>query len=143
MSGTNINIISVMKSFFTGIISVFLALVAMISGGKMGQIEFEVTQPVNISSEQIVIEIRNYSGKSIGFDEYFTLEKNEGGEWLPVEFVEDASFNDIAIMLNPLATYKDSISILAMFGHFLEVGEYRVTKQINQKEYYAVFAVTE
>lgn len=143
MSGTNINITSLMKSFFTGLVSVFLAFVAMISGGKMGQIELEVTQPVNVSSEQIVIEIRNYSGKSIAFDEYFTLEKNEDGEWIPVEFAEDASFNDIANILKPIGTYKDSISILAMFGHYLEAGEYKLTKQINQKDFSAVFTVTE
>lgn len=143
MSGTSINITSVMKSFFTGIVSVFLALVAMISGGKMGQIELEVTQPVHVSSEQIVIEMRNYTGKSLCFDEYFTLEKNEGGEWVPVEFSEDASFNDIAIILNPLGTYKHSINILAMFGHTLEAGEYKLTKQINQKDFSAVFTVTE
>lgn len=143
MSGTNIDIISIMKRFFTGIVSVILAFVAMVSGGKTGRIEFEVTQPVSVSSEQIVIEIRNYSGKRIDFDEYFTLEKNEGGEWAPVEFAEDAGFNDVANMLNPLGTYQHSIHVLEMFGHTLEAGEYRIIKQISSKAYPAVFTVTE
>lgn len=143
MSEANINITSIMKRFFTGIVSVILAFVAMVSGGKTGQIELAVTQPVNVSSEQIEFEIRNYSGKTIAFDEYFTLEKNEDGKWVQVEFAEDASFYDIASMLRPLGTYKHSINVFAMFGHFLEAGEYRITKQINQKAYSAVFTVTE
>lgn len=46
-------------------------------------------------------------------------------------------------MLNPLGTYQHSINVLMMFGHFLEAGEYRITKQLNQKDYSAVFTVTE
>lgn len=46
-------------------------------------------------------------------------------------------------MLNPLGTYQHSINVLMMFGHFLEVGEYRITKQISSKTYSAVFTVTE
>lgn len=76
-------------------------------------------------------------------NEYFTLEKNDGGEWAPVEFAEDAGFNEITYMLNPLGTYQYSINVLMMFGHFLEAGEYRITKQISSKTYPAVFTVTE
>lgn len=139
MSGTNIDITSLMKSFFASIIAVMLAFVTMISGGKMGKIEMEVTQPVNVSSEHIEIEIRNYSSKSICFGEDFTLEKNENGEWVQVEFAEGAAFHEVAIILNPLGTYKHSINILAMFGHYLEAGEYKITKQSCS----AVFTVTE
>lgn len=142
MSGTNIDITSLTKSFFARIVAVMLAFVAMISGGKMGKIEMEITQPVNVSSEQILIEVRNYSGKTICFGEDFTLEKNENGEWVQVEFAEDAAFHEVAIILNPLGTYKQAINISAMFGHHLEAGEYKIAKQISQN-CSAVFTVTE
>ncbi len=143
MPSTNIDITTVMKSFFARMVAVFLALVAMISGGKMGQTELEVTQPVTVSSKQIVIEVRNYSGRYLDFDEVFVLEKNEGDEWVQVAFAENAGFHDIAIKLAPLGTYTQAIDVSAMFGHTLEAGEYKLTKQINQKDYCAVFTVTE
>ena len=143
MSSTNTNIITVMKSYFDRLIAAFLALVAMISGGKTGRIELEVTQPVTVTSEQIVMEVRNYSGKALNFDEVFVLEKNEGDEWVQVAFAEHAGFHEIGIKLSPLGTYTQTIDVLSMFGHFLEAGEYKLTKQLNQKDYCAVFTVTE
>lgn len=143
MSGTNITLASILKAYLTRILAILLGLVAMISGGKAGKIEMEVTQPVTVSSEQIVIEIRNYSGKSAELDEIFVLEKKDGDEWTIMDFAENVGFPEIVTELNNLGTYKQSIDVMRMFGHTLEAGEYKLTKQINQKDCFVVFTVTE
>lgn len=143
MPETNINLVSTLKSYFTRIIALLLGFIAMISGGKTGKIEIEIMQPVTVSSEKIVIEVRNYSGKSADFEEDIYLEKKDGDEWVAVEFAENSGFNDIAIELKNFGTYRQSIDVIRMFGHNLETGEYKLIKTINQNEYTVVFVVTE
>lgn len=60
-----------------------------------------------------------------------SLEKNENGEWVKVDYVEDYYFDEIGIIINNLQTTTLKINVLDAFGKTLDEGEYRFTKEFS------------
>lgn len=94
--------------------TVLLAIVATFTGGDMTKVQVKIKNEVTTQSEKIVFEISNYTGKTIGASNYFTLEIGENGEWTEVEQVGEVT--DIAYLIKNLRSMELSIDIVHTFG---------------------------
>lgn len=116
-------------NFFSRLLAILISIIAFFTGGNYNNIEFCVLSEVTTESETIEIEINNYSGKKIVFDNYFTLEKIDGEEVQKIHCIGEVT--DVAISVNNAGTYTETLKIAELFGTTLEAGDYRLSKKIN------------
>lgn len=111
---------------FTKIIAIIMSFFYMLIGGNPDKVMLEfVTQPT-AESEYIEIEIQNYSGKTVTTDKSVKLEKEVDGTWVEVPAV--CGFEEIAVQIRNCKTFSLKINIVDMYGHKLESGKYRISK---------------
>lgn len=79
-----------------------------------------------INDTVAVIEISNQSGYEMVYSEYFSLEKEENGEWVEVPILKDVTFRDDANVIKDLEKVEVTCD-LKIFGD-LEIGKYRLIK---------------
>lgn len=141
MSGSLIKL-PTLKQIIAGLLATLMMFSAMITEGKFGKIEVElVTKTVTTESEEIELEIKNYSLKSISYGEDFTLEKQSGEKWEKVPVPD--GFVDSAAVQKGLTSCKETIDFERSFGKKLDAGEYRLTKVISGESYVVAFTVVE
>ena len=115
-----------MPAIFTKLIAILLGLIAIFTGGKYEQVDATLANEVTTASEEIVVEIFNYTGKTLSYDMSFTLEKQDGDSWTSLEPAE--SFPELGIVHRNLTTQTFTVDLLRYFGGPLEEGTYRLSK---------------
>lgn len=127
-----------LKSIFSGFLAVIVSLVTMISSGNTGKIAMRVVGEVTTSSQEIVVEISNYTLSTVkdevGYSGY-KLEVKNGEEWKEVPILganKDIVYGDI----KPLASSTRIINLgTPLLGiTLLTAGEYRLTKTFPNGE---------
>ena len=116
-------------NFFSRLLAILLSFIAFFTGGNYNNIEFCVLSEVTTESETIEIEIKNYSGKKIVLDKYFILEKIDGDVVEEIPCIGEVK--DIAISVNNIGTYTETLKIVELFGTTLDAGDYRLSKNLN------------
>lgn len=130
------------KQIIAGLLAILMMFSAMIKEGKFGKVEFVLlTENVTTESEEIVLEVRNYTLKYVDYNDDFLLEKLNGETWerVPVP----GGFYDYAGSLRGLTITKDTINFERYFNKKLDAGDYRLTKEIGRKDYVVSFTVVE
>lgn len=115
-----------MPAIFTKLIAILLGLIAIFTGGKYEQVDATLANEVTTASEEIVVEIFNYTGKTLSYDMSFTLEKQDGDTWISMEPAEP--FPELGIVHRNLTTQTFTVDLLRYFGGPLEEGTYRLSK---------------
>lgn len=88
-----------------------------------------------------------YTGKAdyaeYCFGCYYTLEKNENGEWRRVEFGENSAFIDLGYLIGTESPLQSTYVSLSddFYAEPITVGEYRVVKDVENLTLYAEFTV--
>ena len=118
------------QRLFARLLVIIMGIVAVFTGGNMNNIQLELKNEVTTETEMIEVSIFNYTGKTITTDKCISLEKNENGEWVKVDFAEDYAFEEIGIIMRNLQTVTLTINLLQAFGKTLDEGEYRLTKEV-------------
>lgn len=119
------------QKIFAQVLAIIMGILAMFTGGNMENIKFELANEVTNEIEVIEVQVMNYTGKQITTDKQFSLEKKENGEWVKVEFADDYSVEEIAVIINNLQTVTFKINVLDTFGEALSEGEYRLSKDFG------------
>ena len=70
--------------------------------------------------------------------EDYTLEYDNHGEWLPVEYKNEIGFNDIALLIDGQIT-RQNIDWTSLYGQ-LKPGTYRVKKTVYYDKEYTIFS---
>ena len=115
-----------MSAIFTKLIAILLGLIAIFTGGRYEQVDATLANEVTTASEEIVVEIFNYTGKTLSYDMSFTLEKQDGDTWISMEPAEP--FPELGIVHRNLTTQTFTVDLLRYFGGPLEEGTYRLSK---------------
>ena len=118
------------QRLFARLLVIIMGIVAVFTGGNMNNIQLELKNEVTTETEIVEVQIFNYTGKTITTDKYISLEKNENGEWVKVDFAEDYAFEEIGIIMRNLQTVNLTINLVKAFGKTLDAGEYRLTKEV-------------
>lgn len=139
MSGSTIKL-PTLKQIIASILAALMMLSSVITGGKLGKIEIAVVGEVTTESEELTLEVRNYSLKEIGYGEDFVLEVKNGEDWETVPVV--SGFHSVYVVLRGLSVGKEVVDIVKTFGGKLEAGEYRLTREIKGTAYSTDFTVT-
>ena len=124
-----------MKKIFVILFAALMILTGCGAGNKsLGISEAVITDTeilrmniTEVSSKEIAVEIINKSKCEIGFEEYYYLEFKEDGEWHILEPKHEASFIEIAYVLEKESTCTWGDSISRIYGELPE-GEYRIIK---------------
>lgn len=111
---------------FTKIIAIIMSFFYMLIGGNPDKVMLEFVKQPTAESEYIEIEIQNYSGKTVTTDKSVKLEKEVDGTWVEVPAV--FGFEEIAVQIRNCKTFFLKINIVDMYGHKLESGKYRISK---------------
>lgn len=117
------------------ILAAMLLLAGCSSGNKsLGKSEEVITDTeilsikiTDVSSTEIALEITNKSKCEVGYEEYYTIEFSENGEWHKLKPKYEASFIEIAYVLEKESTSTWGDSISRIYGELPE-GEYRIIK---------------
>lgn len=99
-------------------------------------------QSYNANVEKISFSIQNMTDASLEFGLEYKLQYYDGTNWYQVPFVENAAFNEIAVVLAPQETYSQELNF-SMFDLDVIDGTYRIVKTFNNHIYYAVFNIGE
>ena len=130
------------KQIIAGLLAILMMFSTMIKEGKFGKVEFVLlTENVTTESEEIVLEVRNYTLKYVDYNDDFLLEKLNGETWEKVPV--PGGFYDYAGSLRGLTITKDTINFEHYFNKKLDAGDYRLTKEIGRKDYVVSFTVVE
>ena len=81
----------------------------------------------DISGSKIALEITNNSKCEIGYEEFYSIEFRENGEWHKLKPKHEASFIEVAYILEKESTVTWGDSISRIYGELPE-GEYRIIK---------------
>lgn len=138
MSGSIIKL-PTLKQIIAGLLATLMMFSSMITGKKFGKVEVSLVGDVTTESEEITLEIKNYSLKSVGYGEDFTLEERDGENWKKVPVT--GGFRDYWATLRGLASTEVTVNLKNVFGKTLEAGKYRLTKEVGGKEYSIIFVV--
>lgn len=139
MSGSIIKL-PTLKQIIAGLLATLMMFSSMITGKKFGKVEVSLVGDVTTESEEITLEIKNYSFKSVGYGEDFTLEVKNGENWKKVPAT--GGFHDYWATLRGLSGTEVSVKLRDSFGKTLEAGKYRLTKEVGGKEYSIIFVVS-
>lgn len=139
MSGSTIKL-PTLKQIIASILAVLMMLSSMITGGKFGKVEVSLVGNVTTESEELTLEIKNYSFKSVSYGEEFTLEVKNGENWEKVPVT--GGFYAYRATLRGLVSTEVTVELQNVFGKTLEAGEYRLTKEVGGKEYVIEFSVS-
>lgn len=89
--------------------------------------------------ETFILTVSNKSEEEISYGIAFTVEKQEGDQWITVEPEEEMSFIMIAHILGPGEEAEDELNM--QYYEPFEPGEYRVVRQIEGEVLTAEFTV--
>jgi len=89
--------------------------------------------------ETFILTVSNQSEEEISYGIAFTVEKQEGDQWITVEPEEEMSFIMIAHILGPGEEAEDELNM--HYYEPFEPGEYRVVRQIEGEVLTAEFTV--
>lgn len=81
---------------------------------------------IEYAGGKVTIEIQNQSGYDMTYGYEYYLDKEENGQWVEMEPVEEYGWEDIAIIIKDLET-NAQVCDLNVFGT-LEPGKYRLRK---------------
>lgn len=121
------------------LLAIILAAILLLSGCSAGNKSLGISEEVitdtdilsikitDISSSEIALEIINKSRCEIGYEEYYTLEFKENGEWHKLKPKHEASFIEVAYILEKESTSTWGDRISRIYGELPE-GEYRIIK---------------
>lgn len=126
------------KKLFAKLLAIILGIVAVFSGGNAENIDLSVKNDVTVKTEIIELEVSNCSGRELTTGNYFTLEKNENGEWVKVAFSKDYMVEEDAVVIRNLQTVSFSVNVVRAFGKTLDAGEYRLGKTFTGRNIGAV-----
>lgn len=82
-----------------------------------------------VSASGAEIILRNNSNTSYSYGEYYTLEKEENGNWVAIKLKEDVAWHDIAFILEPNGESTMEVQWKWMYGE-LPKGTYRIQKEV-------------
>lgn len=84
----------------------------------------------SVSCSEIALEIVNTSRCEIGYEEYYSIEFFENGEWNRLKPKYEDSFIEVAYILEKESTSTWGDSISRIYGELPE-GEYRIIKHFT------------
>ncbi len=121
-----------LQKIFSRLLIVVLGIVAVFTVGNKDNIKLELKNEVTTKTEIIEITVLNYTGKTLTTGEEISVEKNENGEWVKMDFAEDYVINELAIVIRNLKSANFKINVVDAFGKTLDEGEYRLTKSFGE-----------
>lgn len=121
---------------------IIIAALLLFSGCKAGNRSLGISEEVisdteilkmkitEVSGEQIALEIMNESKCEIGYGEHYSVEFKKDGEWHVLSPKNEASFIEVAYILEEESscTWGDKMS--RIYGKLPE-GEYRIVKHFS------------
>lgn len=114
-------------SFFAGIYQRIIAFVLTIISFFVPAKPYSVNLTVlSASSNTVSVEYKNDTGRPIGTEKKFCIEKQTEKGFEPLEFCEDAAFPEIYEELLPGGKGILTVSIPKYFNSPLEAGTYRI-----------------
>ena len=127
------------------IFMIILAAVFLFSGCNSGNRSLGISEEIisdteilklkitEVSNEKIALEIVNESKNEIGYEEFYFIEFKKDGEWHRLKPKYEASFIEVAYVLEKenSCTWGDNIS--RIYGKLPE-GEYRLIKYFSVYE---------
>ena len=124
-----------MKKIFVIILAAILLLTGCGAGNKSLGVSEEVITDTDIlkikitsfSASEIALEITNSSKCEVGYEEYYSIEFFEDGNWHILKPKYEASFIEVAYILEKESTSTWGDSISRIYGELPE-GEYRIIK---------------
>lgn len=108
--------------FIQRLVSALLLIVSFFTPAKPEKVMLRV---VSASAEEVVIEFKNETGRTITPEQRWLLEKQTEQGWEAVPFAEDLAWNDVAEICRPNAVGRRTIHAVRCFGAPLSVGVYR------------------
>ncbi len=114
------------------LIVAFLGVALLLPGGKRLQPEIRLLEPVTTESTYLHYEVSNEAGWYFNV-EYYTLEREENGEWQNVPL--NVGHEEIAVVFSlvPLLglvrhgqSFEKYIHFSSVLGHPVEAGHYRM-----------------
>ena len=116
-----------MKSIYS-LIAIILSFFCFFTGGNPGGVTISLAEIPTTESDTVTVVIKNYSGVSITVDKSVVLEKEENGKWVTVPTADGFGFEETAVKIRNCGSLTIKINIIEAYGHKLEKGIYRITK---------------
>ncbi|MBQ7874106.1 MAG: hypothetical protein IJ306_02930 [Oscillospiraceae bacterium] len=124
------------------LLAIIFAAILLLSGCGAGNVSLGRSEEIitdtdilkikitDVSSSEIALEIVNESKCEIGYEEYYSIEFSENGEWHKLKPKYEASFIEVAYILEKESTSTWGDSISRIYGE-LPQGEYRIIKHFT------------
>lgn len=108
------------------IIAIFAVLVSFFISGNINNVSLSIEEPVEISSQKIIVNYKNETGKYITQPYLLSFEKYTDGEWKEIGNGE-YPMPEMAKKILPTEEGKISITLNQLGVDCFSKGEYRIT----------------
>lgn len=112
------------------IIAIFAVLISFFISGNINNVSLSLEDPVDISTQKIVVNFKNETGKYITQPYLLSFEKYNDGEWEEIGH-GDYPMTEMAKRILPTEEGKISINLKQIGIDSLSEGNYRITIAYN------------